>query len=120
MILNKLIKNKEKSQKIAHMIAGIVILANGYDKYDSGNNHYLIFMIAGLVFLLVALFHSQIIRKFSWVNAVFFLIEGTLSFVVAYEYFAAGKVALPFCYLIAGVLQILIPIIKSKKVTDKK
>jgi hypothetical protein len=120
MILSKFRKDKEKTQRFAHLFGGVIILINGYDKYESGNNHYLIFMIAGFVFLLVALFHSQIIKKFPWVSAVFFLIESLLSFVIAYEYFAAGKVALPFCYLFIGIMQIFIPVIKSKKSADKK
>jgi chromate transport protein ChrA len=115
MILDRIIKNREKRKKVAHIGAGIVIFIHAYEKYESAHNSYILFAIAGFVFLTIAFFHSVIAKKAPWVDGVFFIIEGILSVVVAFDYFHMGKKALPITYLLLAVFQFFMAFKKSKK-----
>ena len=114
------IKNKEKIKRFAHILAGAIILLHAYEKYESGHGPYLFFAISGIVFLTVAIFHHKLEKKISGVDSLFFIIEGILSMVVAYDYFHMGKKVLPFMYLFAGSVQIIIAFIKYRKGTTTK
>ncbi|RYY59129.1 MAG: hypothetical protein EOO05_14270 [Chitinophagaceae bacterium] len=109
------LKNKEKRKKLAHIFAGFVILIHAWEKYESGHGPYLFFLIAGLVFLTVAFMHHVIERKAPWIDGVFFLIEASLSFLIAYEYFHMGKKGLPFVYVVLGIAQIVVASVMSRK-----
>ena len=98
-------KNRQKRKRFAHIGAALVILIHAYEKYDSGHGSYQFFTIAGLVFLTIAIFHTQLERKAPWVDGVFFVIEGILSMIVAYEHFHVGKKALPLTYLLLSLFQ---------------
>jgi hypothetical protein len=115
MFLKKIRSNKERMQKIAHFLAGFIILINAYDRFDTGNPIYLIYLFAGIFFIAVAVFLPFIIKKLPWANVVFFIIESSLSFVIAYEYFMAGKIALPYVYIAVGTVQLVLPLLKSRK-----
>ncbi|MEJ7829248.1 MAG: hypothetical protein WKF91_13655 [Segetibacter sp.] len=115
MILKQFFKNKQKRKRIAHILAGIVILIHAYEKYEGGHDTYIPFAIAGLVFLSIALFHPLIERKAPWIDGVFFAIEGILSLIVAFDFFHLGKKALPIAYLLLGIFQFFISFRKSKK-----
>jgi hypothetical protein len=119
MILNRLIKNKEKARRVAHIAAGFVILIHAYEKYESHHSSYLFFGIFGVVFLSVAFFHHQLAQKFPWVDAVFFIIEAILSLIVAYEFFHVGKKALPFTYLFLACFQFFMAFRHGKKGIEK-
>lgn len=112
----KLKEKRNKLKKFAHIFAGMVILIHSYERYESGHGTYLFFLIAGFLFLGVAFFHHQLQHKYPRVDSAFFLIEGLLSFIVAYEYFHVGKKTIPFMYLFAGLLQIISIYIFSKKI----
>lgn len=111
-------KNREKRKQFAHVGAGIVILIHAYEKYESGHGSYLLFGIAGLVFLLIAALHHKIEEKLPWVDGVFFVIEGILSLIVAYEFFHVGKKALPITYVLLGLFQFTMALRKGKKGID--
>jgi FtsH-binding integral membrane protein len=115
MILNRLIKNKEKAKRVAHISAGFVILIHAYEKYESGHGSFLFFGIFGIVFLMIAFFHHQLSKKYPWIDAVFFIIEAILSLIVAYEFFHVGKKALPFTYLFLACFQFLMAYRNGKK-----
>ena len=115
MILRRLIKNRDKRKRVAHIGAGIVILIHSYEKYESGHDSYLLFAIAGLTFLTIAFFHPIIEKKAPWVDGVFFIIEGILSIVVAIDFFHLGKKALPLTYLFLAFFQFYMAFKKSKK-----
>ncbi len=106
MELSKSLERKEKLKKISHILAGVIILFHAYEKYESGHGSYIFFVIAGVLFLSIASFHHQLKLKFPWVDNCFFVIEATLSLIIAYDYFHMGKVGLPIMYLIAGLFQI--------------
>ncbi len=72
MLLRRLVKDKHKRQRIAHKVTGFVILIHSYKKYESGHGSYQFFLVAGLVFLAVALFHPVIERKAPWIDGLFF------------------------------------------------
>ena len=115
MIFNRIRKNREKNKKFVHIAAGIVILIHSYEKYESGHGSYLPFAIAGIVFLLIASFHSVIEKKAPWVDGVFFVIEGILSVIAAFDYFHLGKKALPWVYILLSVFQFFMAFKRSKK-----
>lgn len=109
---------KEKLKRIPHILAGIIILLHGYEKLDEGHGPYLFYFFAGTIFLSIAIFHHKLSHRFAYVDTIFFIIEGILSFIVAAEYFEAGKSGLPWAYLVAGVMQlsaIFLFIRKTKK-----
>lgn len=115
MLLRNLFKNRDKRERFAHIGAGIVILIHSYEKYEGGNDSYKLFALAGFIFLTVAFFHPKLEKKAPWVDGVFFLIEGLLSFIVAFDFFQLGKKALPIAYLFLGFLQFFMAFKKSKK-----
>jgi len=114
MLLEGLIRNKEKRRQLAHILAGVVILIHAYDKYESHHGSPVFFTISGLVFLTIAVFHPLLEKRAPWLDGVFFIIEGILSLVVAYDYYHAGKIALPTAYLLVSVLQFYKAVRKSK------
>lgn len=109
--------NKGKKARIAHIIAGLVILIHAYERFDAGHGPYWLFALAGFVFIFLAIFHHSLAHKFPWIDGVFFLIEGALSLVIAYEYFHVGKKALPIVYAATGIFQIFLAFwkIRNKK-----
>ena len=115
MLLRYLVKDREKRKSIAHIVAGLLILLHAYEKYDSGHESYKLFTLAGVIFLTVALLHPVIEKKAPWVDGVFFIIEGLLSFVVAADFFHMGKKALPYTYLALGIFQFVMAFRKGKK-----
>jgi len=115
MLIDRLFKNREKKKKLAHILAGFLILIHAFEKYDSGHGSYLFFAVAGLVFISVALLHSVIEKKAPWIDGVFFVIEPFLSFLIAWDYFHMGKKGLPICYLVAGLAQLVAAFVKSRK-----
>ncbi len=115
MFIKPSAKNREKRKRFAHIGAGIVILIHAYEKWETGHGPYLLFAIAGLVFLSVAAFHPVIEKRLPWIDGLFFTIEGILSAVVAYEFFHAGKKALPFCYLLLSVFQFIMAYVFSRR-----
>lgn len=115
MITNPFLKNREKRKRFAHIGAGIVILIHAYEKYEGGHDTYRLFIVAGLVFLSIAIFHPIIEKKAPWVDGVFFLIEGILSIIIALDFFHLGKKALPITYLLLAVFQFFMAFRKSKK-----
>ena len=106
---------KEKLKRISHFFAGFVILLHGYERWEHHHASHVFFFIAGAVFLAIAIFHHQLAARFPLIDTVFFVIEAFLSFVVAWEYFATGKKALPFVYLLAGLVQVGAVFIWRKK-----
>ncbi|MEO6347395.1 MAG: hypothetical protein ABIO60_05735 [Aquaticitalea sp.] len=115
MILKHLIKNRDKRNRVAHIGAGLVILINSYEKYQSGIGSYLFFGIAALLFLTLALLHPIIEKKVPWIDGLFFVIEGILSIIIAIDYFNVGKKALPITFLFVAAFQFYMALKKSKK-----
>jgi len=119
MTLTHLFKNRDKRKRFAHIGAGIVILIHSYEKYEGGHETYKLFALAGLVFLSIAFFHSLIEKKAPWIDGVFFVIEGILSIIVAFDYFHLGKKALPITYLFLAIFQFFMAFRKSKMGIEK-
>ncbi|MFZ1292148.1 MAG: hypothetical protein WAR79_18785 [Melioribacteraceae bacterium] len=115
MLLANLKKNKPKLEKFSHIFSGIIVLFSAFDKYESGNYSFILFALAGIIFILIAIFHAKISQKFVWVDNVFIFLEGTISFIIALDYFFLGKKALPFAYIFAGLLQFTVGYFKLKK-----
>jgi len=106
MDLNRSIQRKEKLKKVTHILAGVIILIHAFEKYESEHGSYIYFVIGGILFLSIAIFHHQLKLKFPWIDNCFFIIEAISSLIIAYDYFHMGKSGLPIAYLFAGVLQL--------------
>ncbi|RZJ66921.1 MAG: hypothetical protein EOO50_07655 [Flavobacterium sp.] len=98
--------NKEKLKKIPHLISGMVILLHSLERFETGHSSWIVFLLAGVVFLTVAIFHHKLSARFPMLDILFYGIESFLCFLIAYEYFAAGKKGVPVMYAIAGLVQI--------------
>ena len=99
---------------LAHIASSVVVFIHAYAKYDEGHSSYIIFTIAGIMILSVAIFHSQLLKKFTKIDGVFFIIEGLLSLVMAYDYFHMEKKYLPFVYIAIAIMQFGLGIRKKK------
>ncbi|MES3018105.1 MAG: hypothetical protein V4721_10010 [Bacteroidota bacterium] len=115
MILNRFVKNPEKRNRIIHIVFGFIILIHAWEKYETGHGPFLFFLIAGLIFVTLAILHPVLEKRYPWIDGVFFVIEGTLSLIVSYDYFHMGKKALPFAYIAVAMLQYFVALRKAKK-----
>jgi uncharacterized membrane protein HdeD (DUF308 family) len=115
MIRRHLIKDKEKRKRASHIVAGATILFHSYENYGTGHHSYKLFALAGIIVLLLGLFHPVIERKLPWIDGLFFIIEGILSCVVAFDLYHFGKKALPTTYLLLGIFQFYMAFRKGKK-----
>ena len=111
----RLIKDKEKRKRVVHIVSAVTILIHAYENYETGHHSYILFGVAGLIVLALAIFHSAIEKKFPWVDGVFFVIEGILSLVVAIDMFNMGKKRLPITYLLLAAFQFFMAFRKGKK-----
>ena len=110
-----LIKDKEKRKRVAHIVAGATILFHSYENYQTRHHPYELFAVAGTIVLLLALFHPMIEKKWPWIDGLFFVIEGILSFVMAFDLYHFGKKALPTTYVLLGIFQFFMAFRKGKK-----
>lgn len=115
MILNRFVKNAEKRNRIIHIVFGFIILIHAWEKWEAGHGPFLFFLIAGLTFVTLAIFHPILEKKYPWIDGVFFVIEGVLSLAVSYDYYHMGKKGLPVAYIFAAILQFFVAIKKSRK-----
>jgi len=106
MNLNKSLERKEKLKKASHILAAVIIFLHAYEKYKHGHPSYIYFAVSGVIFLSIAVFHHPLKSKFPWIDNCFFIIEGVLSLVIAYDYYHMGKKGLPLVYLFAAILQL--------------
>ena len=98
--------NKEKLKRIPHLFSAIIILLHSYERFESGHSSYLVFLLAGIIFLLLAIFHHKISAKIPKIDIIFYGIESLLALVIAYEFYRIGKKGLPVMYLIAALFQL--------------
>lgn len=111
---------KNKLKRAVHFITGGVILIHSLERYEAGHSTYLIFLIAGLIFLTFAFFHHPIVKRYPILEGFFLSVEAILSFVIFAEYIYAGKKLLPFMYLLAGCVQIFaLYMLYSKRKTQQ-
>lgn len=115
MILDRFVKDPEKRHRFQHFVFGFIILIHAYEKFESGHGPYLLFIFAGIIFLTLAFFYHFLERKFPWIDGTFLLIEGTLSLVVAFDYFHMGKKGVPSMYVLAALLQYFMAWKKSQR-----
>ena len=75
MEISKSVQRKEKLKKISHILAAVIIFLHAYEKHESGHSSYIYFVIAGVIFSSIALFHHQLKLKAPWIDNCFFAIE---------------------------------------------
>jgi intracellular septation protein A len=115
MSLKDLLPAKEKRRRFAHITASFIIFFHAYERFEHGKNSYLFFTVAGIIFFLIAVFHPILERRAPWIDGLFLVIEGLLSFVMAVDAFSAGKKALPVAYLLLGCFQLFMAFRKGRK-----
>jgi hypothetical protein len=108
-------RNPEKKEKFAHILAGLIILVHAYEKFDLHHASYIFFLIAGIVFLTVAILHHQLAHRFIYIDGVFFVIEGILYGIIAADYFHEGKKGLPWCYVFVAIMYGIAAVIRARK-----
>ena len=108
-------EKKAKVQQFAHILAGVIILIHGYEKYELHESSALIFFMLGIIFLLIAALHHRLVARFHFVDSIFLIIEAVCYSVIAYDYFHAGKIALPWCYVFVCLAYITAAGIKYRK-----
>lgn len=111
--------NKEKLKRIPHFFSAAIILLHALERFEAGHHTYLIFLLCGIIFFSLAVFHHKIAHRMPRIDVVFYCIESLLSFIIAAEYFSAEKKGLPFVYLIAGLLQIVAVFVFVRKSRKK-
>lgn len=115
MLLRYFIKNREKRKQFAHIGAAIVIFIHAYHQFETRHGSPVAFAVAGTIFLTIALLHPVIEKRAAWIDGVFFVIEGILSIIVAFDYFHLHKKALPITYLLLAAFQFFMAFRRSKK-----
>jgi len=110
---------REKRNKFAHALAGIVILIHAYEKWVHHSSTAWIFLFFGLLVFTLVIFHDRIHHRFPGIDAVFFFIEGILMFVTAYYYFTHDKKYLPYAYLLSGAVYLVLTFYKFRKAGKK-
>jgi len=109
-----LFRDKAHRTRFYHIGAGLVVLIHSYDRYEIGHS-YTIFLVAGSLMLLLALIHPIVENNAPWIDGVFFLIEGVLSFYLAFAYYSVGKKALPLAYVCLALFQLIIARKRAKR-----
>lgn len=84
-------QNRNKRKQLAHIPAALTILLHAFERYAMDHSTYIFFLVAGLCFLSLVLFHKPIEKKLPWVDGAFFMIEGVLSTIVFFEFLHEGK-----------------------------
>lgn len=115
MIRRHLIKNEHKRKKAIHIVSAFTILMHAYENYETGHHPYQFFLIAGITVLVLALFHNKIENKIPWIDGAFFVIEGFLSFIIAWNSFQHGKKAIPIVYALLACFQFYMAFRKGRK-----
>jgi len=115
MILNHFVKDPHKRKKIAHIAAAVTILVHAYENYETRHHSYELFTIAGIIVLVLAIFHSSIEKRAPWIDGVFLVIEGILSLIISIDHFRHGKKALPVVYLLLSFFQFFMAFRRGKK-----
>ncbi len=109
---------KEKNEKVkrfAHILAGCIILVHAYEKYDDHQSSYVVFLGLGIVFLLIALQHHRLAKRYHFVDSVFLVIEAVGYGFIATDYFNAGKKALPWCYVFAAIAYVVVALVRYRQ-----
>jgi hypothetical protein len=99
---------KENLRIIGHFLAGFVILLHGWTAYTKGHPTSWIFMLLGILFLSIALFHKRIHRRFPRVDGIFFLIESFAFAATAYDYVHEHKTYLPWVMMVITLLYLVL------------
>ncbi len=112
--------NKEKIQRFAHILAGFIILVHAYEKYDLHQSSYILFLVLGLIFLSIAFMHHTLAKYSHFVDSIFLIIEAICLAIIAADFFNEGKKALPYCYIVASVMYVVVAFIKYRKKKNAK
>jgi uncharacterized membrane protein len=96
-------KKNEKRNKFSHILAGLVILLHGYEKLDTGHiASAIFFLVSGIIFLMIAVFHHKLVNHFKPVDAIFWFIEAVLAAIVSIDYFNEHKHYIQYAYILVA------------------
>jgi hypothetical protein len=106
-------KKSELKIRLSLIIAAVAFIFTGIDSLDQNN-----LTLAASNFLLAAVnlggfyfikLHSVLL------NTVLLIFNSFLAFIIAYNYFIAGKIALPLAWLLLGILYLIVAVKNYRK-----
>jgi hypothetical protein len=111
-------KRNPKRERLAHYLAGVIIILKGVEKAEHFSQHpvvcmFLFFMGAFIIFANFR--HHYFETKFREFKSVLFFCEGLVLGVISYYYFAEGKKALPYAYAVTAIAYLIYSIVVYKK-----
>jgi len=98
-------KRKEKLTKLTHFLAAFILLIHGYEKIEEHPKSASLFILCGLIFLGVAVFHARLHKKIRSVDAIFALLEGIAALTLAAEYWQ-NKHYIQYIYVFVALIYI--------------
>jgi len=99
-------KKNEKLTKLSHILAAVILLIHGYEKFEDEHvKAGILFVICGLTFLCVAIFHHRLQHKLRSVDAIFAFLEGVAALILVAEYWH-NKHYLQYAYLLVAAIYI--------------
>lgn len=90
-------------QRLAHVLAAVVILLHGYSDLEKGHSMGWIFLGIGAAALVLGVMHHRLHARFPHIDGVFHLIEGITAVLIGIGYLHAGKVYLPYVSMAASI-----------------
>lgn len=97
--------NKEKLQQLAHLVAGIILLLQGFNWFEEGISLSVsMYLLVAAMVLLIAGMHKWVQRKFSSGEAAFFLCEAAAFGYAAVNNHEDGYQALWIIFLILAII----------------
>lgn len=107
-----------KLEKLAHYLAGVVILLKGVDKAEHFGEHpfiTLFFFVMGFFILFATAKHHYFEKRFKDFKVLMHLCEAITLAVVTWYYFHEGKKYLPYAYLAVTILYFVLAIVAFTK-----
>jgi hypothetical protein len=97
-------RKKNKLTKLTHILAAFVLLIHGYEKLEEEHaTPAVLFIICGLIFLSVAIFHHKLHQKVRSVDAIFAFLEGIAALTLAADFWE-NKHYLQCAYVLVAVI----------------
>lgn len=93
----------ERLQRLAHVLAAVVILLHGYGDVEKGHAMGWLYIVIGLAALALGLAHHRLKGRFARIDAVFHLIEAIMAELIGVSYLHEGKTYLPWASFAAAL-----------------
>jgi hypothetical protein len=102
----------DKLYKLAHFLAGFVVILHGIGELDHAHGSPVFFFVAGSLMFLVAAFHHRVQAIFGSGESILFFIEAAVQLFIVFHYFERGKKFLPVAHLFAACMYVYVGYIR--------